>query len=619
MNKLDLKSMNIIENNIEKIAKLFPNVVKEDSDKLAIDFDTLKQELSIDLIDEKKEKYELTWPGKKEAIVNANTPSKNILRPLKDKSVDFDTTKNIFIEGDNLDVLKILQESYLEKIKCIYIDPPYNTGNDFIYNDNFSKEKDTELINSGQVDELGNRLISNTQANGRFHSDWLSMMYPRLKLARNLLKKDGILFYQIGDDELTNSQKILNEIFGEKNCLGIVTRVAKTASNKGTFFAPSVDYILCYSKDVSKTKYFKDEVDESLYKKVEEKGNHKGEKYRDDVALFQSGLIGIRDNCRYYIECPDGSKVIPPGRKFWRWGKDTLEKNKDLLVFKESKTSPLLDENGNKAKWNIYTKSYLSDREKDGTVPRNYIDKFLNRSATDNLKKININFDYSKPVNLIKYLLKISNIENNDIVLDFFAGSATTAHAILDYNVCESKKVRYIMVQMPETIDNNSFKNICDLGEERIRRAGKAIKEETKTDIDYGFRVFKVDSSNMKDDFYKIPGELEQSQLSLFETNIKEDRSEDDLLTGVVLDLGLTLDYKVEEKNIKGNKVYYVNGNELVACFDESVDIDIIDEVSKIEPLMAVFRDDSFKTDSDKINLEERFKKISPNTKISIL
>ena len=635
MNKLDMESKNIVNENIQKISELFPNVIVESDTGKTIDFELLKQELSKDIVEGVKEKYQITWPGKKEAIVTANTPSKSTLRPVKEKSVDFDNTKNIYIEGDNLEVLKILQESYLNKIKCIYIDPPYNTGNDFIYNDKFKKDIDEELLESGQVDEEGNRMVTNNQSNGRFHSDWLSMMYPRLKLARNLLTDDGVIFISIDDNEVDNLKKISNEIFGENNFIGNVVRVAKTTSFRGNFFSPSKDYLICYGKNISCLKQFTVQVNnDNQFKKIEVIGERKGEYYRDDIAFYLSTLE-TRPNQRYYIECPDGELVLPPGTTrpinssdgekvlpnvgdgVWRWEHSNYFLKKDLLVFKRSNRSPLLNQDGNQAKWNIYTKSYLKDKIEKGNIPRDLFENFLNRNGSEELSKLNIPFSFPKPSKLVKYLLSIVNIDKNSIILDFFSGSATTAHAVMQLNSEDNGNRKYIMVQLPEKCEENSeayrngYKTICEIGEERIRRAGAKIKEETNADIDYGFRVYKVDSTNMKDVYYTA-NDLEQGNLAEFESNIKEDRTTDDLLTQVILNLGLSLDLKIEEKMIGKNKVYYVAGNSLVACFDDTIDIDIVDEICKCEPYKVVFKDSAFRTDNDKINLEERFKKLLP-------
>ncbi len=635
MNKLDMKTVNITAENITKIGELFPNVIVESENGKTIDFDLLKQELSNEIVEGTKEKYQLTWPGKKEAILTANTPSKNTLRPIREKSVDFDNTQNIYIEGDNLEALKILQESYLNKIKCIYIDPPYNTGNDFIYNDNFNKTKENELIKSGQISDDGTRLISNNQANGKYHSDWISMMYSRLKLARNLLVDNGIIFISIDDNEVDNLKKICNEIFGENNFVGCAGRITKKSNNKGDYWAPNFDYVLTYTKNIDGGEGFLGGINYNSYNLIEEDGPRKGEKYQL-VRLYMSSLQNRNSEQRFWIDCPDGSKVIPPGKTFpperpmlgdgiWRWSRKKYEEEKDKIVIKKVKSSNLLNQDGKPAEWNVFTKTYLKDViEKSSAKPNSFIEDYINQLSSHELNKLNIPFDYAKPTALLKFLMGICKINSDDIVLDFFSGSASTADALLQYNAENGTKAKYIMIQLPEKIDDKKeaysmgFRFITDIGEERIRRAAKKIKKETNVDIDYGFRVYKVDSSNMKDVYYK-PNDLKQSQLELFESNIKEDRTPEDLLTQVILDLGLTLDLKIEEKKILNNNIYYVDNNSLVACFDDEIDINIVDELSKSKPLKVVFKDSSFKYDNDKINLEERFKKLSPETEISIL
>lgn len=628
MNKLDMESKNIVNENIQKISELFPNVIVESDTGKTIDFDLLKQELSKDIVEGIKEKYQLTWPGKKEAIVTANTPSKSTLRPVKEKSVDFDNTQNIYIEGDNLEVLKILQESYLNKIKCIYIDPPYNTGNDFIYNDKFKKDINEELLESGQVDEEGNRMVTNNQSNGRFHSDWLSMMYPRLKLARNLLTDDGVIFISIDDNEVDNLKKICNEIFGENNFVGCAGRITKKSNNKGDYWAPNFDYILTYTKNIDYGEGFLGGINFDAYNLIEKDGERKGEKYQL-VRLYMSSLQNRNPEQRFWIECPDGSKIIPPGSTFpperpvlgdgiWRWTKKKFEENKEKIIIKKVKSSNLLNQDGNPAEWNVFTKTYLNDViENSSAKPNSFIENYINQMSSHELNKLGIPFDYAKPAALIKFLIDICKLKENDIILDFFSGSASTADALLQYNLEKNIKSKYIMVQLPEKCEENSeayrngYKTICEIGEERIRRAGAKIKEETNADIDYGFRVYKVDSTNMKDVYYTA-NDLEQGDLLKLESNIKEDRTTDDLLTQVILDLGLSLDLNIEEKMIGKNKVYYVAGNSLVACFDDSIDIDIVDEICKCEPYKVVFKDSAFKTDNDKINLEERIKKLLP-------
>ena len=646
MNKLDMESKDIVNENIEKISELFPNVIVESEKGKSIDFDLLKQELSKEIVEGNKEKYQLTWPGKKEAILNANTPCNKTLRPVKGKSVDFENTKNIYIEGDNLEVLKILQESYLNKIKCIYIDPPYNTGNDFIYNDKFSTDFQNELKESGQIDEYNNKLVANSESNGRFHSDWLSMIYSRLKLSKNLLKNDGVIFISIGQEEIHNLLKICDEIFGEDNRVGIISRQMKSGSNQGRQFSKNIDFVVVYAKNIDKLENFRepleDELINKIYTQIEMSGKRKGEKYRT-MGLFQSSLEE-RINQRYWIKCPDGTLAIPNGETFpeefiegakiipkqgegvWRWTYERYkeELDKGNVEFKETKTSPLVNEKGEKSKYNIYSKIWLSDRMDEGRIPVDLITKFENRHSSIELSQLDIPFDFAKPTGLIKKILGFLDLKSNDIIMDFYSGSASTADAVMKINSELKLNIKYIMIQLPEVCEENSmaknkgFSNICEIGEERIRRAANNLKNETNADIDYGFRVYKIDSSNMKDVYY-TPNEIKQSQLRMFESNIKDDRTSEDLLTQVILDLGLTLDLKIQEKNILNNKVYFVDENSLIACFDNEVDINIVDEICKYSPLKVVLKDGAFRTDNDKINLKERFKKLSPNTEICIL
>ena len=569
MNKLDMKSKNIINENIQKISELFPNVIVESDTGKTIDFELLKQELSKDVVEGVKEKYQLTWPGKKEAIVNANTPSKNTLRPVKEKSVDFDNTQNIYIEGDNLEVLKILQESYLNKIKCIFIDPPYNTGSDFIYDDNFSKDLNMELVDSGQMDESGIKLVSNTDSNGRFHSDWLSMMYSRLKLAKNLLTDDGAIFISIDYNEVANLKKIMDEIFGEKNFQReIIWRIGWLSGYKtiAPNFIRNHDTILFYSKNTDKLDFHKQYIENKDFKQLIKK----------DANLMS---------------------------KLKELGLDNKKQN-ELLKFINYDNRP--DRYPIEDTWNSNEYDDLNSIS------------IVSFSGEKVSKMLNIEEDFKGQKSLKMLSRIIQSITNeNDIILDFFSGTSSTAHAVMLENVNYNKKLKYIMVQIPADIDCNFdsektiYSNICDMAQARIKKAGAKIKEETNADIDYGFRVYKVDSTNMKDVYY-MPNELEQGNLSEFESNIKEDRTTDDLLTQVILDLGLSLDLKIEEKMIGKNKVYYVAGNSLVACFDDKIDIDIVDEICKCEPYKIIFKDSAFKTDNDKINLEERFKKLLP-------
>ena len=636
MNKLDMESKDIIDSNIEKLKELFPSCVQEDK----IDFDMLKQELSSVVIDDKKEKYQLTWPGKKEAIVLSNQRINKTLRPIREKSVNFDNTENIYIEGDNLEALKILQESYLNKIKCIYIDPPYNTGNDFIYNDKFTKKENDEFFDNGRIDEEGNILISkdiNNFSNGKFHSDWLSMLYPRLKLARNLLSNDGVIFISIDDNEQSNLKKMCDEIFGESNYIGTICWQKKTQPSFLSKKISSIkEYIIFYCKNnpnsISTMGGF---TDENKLIEMINISNQKGERLlKKENVLIENGkfngtlLEGIYGNGDLQIELrkkvlvKNGKPlddIILYGR--FKWNQDTMNNSfseGDIYHIKNVKSLRPTVEKKNKT---IGIKPILDllSKKLNDEIP-------TNTDATNEIKRLFDGYgimDYPKPSKLIKYLIRaVTYDEKNSIILDFFSGSGTTADSVMQQNVEDNNKRKYIVVQIPEKYEYSDdyikTNNICDLGEERIRRAGKKIKEETNANIDYGFRVYKVDSSNMKDVYYK-PSELGQTNLFDMMSNIKEDRTPEDLLTQVMLDLGLTLDLKIEEKTILNNKVYYVADNALVACFDDNIDINIIDEICKCKPLKVVFKDMSFKSDKDKINLEERVKKLSPDTEISIL
>ena len=606
INRLDMKSSDIVSSNIEKIGNLFPSVVKEGK----IDFNALKQELSKDLIDKNKEKYQLTWYGKKESIVNANSTSFSTLRPLINESVKFDSSKNIYIEGDNLEVLKVLQESYLNKIKCIYIDPPYNTGNDFIYNDDFSKSSLDDLFDAGEIDEYGNRLITNNKSNSRFHSDWLSMMYSRIKLARNLLTNDGAIFISIDDNEIENLRKICDEIFGEANFIAqFIWKKKQGGGNDSSFVVVEHEYILCFCKNYNSFSLNMDknyQLSDSLYPFKDEKGEY-------GLITLDKASIQFSQSLVFDIKGPDGKiytpRIVKGKQACWRWSKNKVEKQYDELVFKNDK---------------VYTKYYRPN----GVTPKSLlIDAIYGRteSGNDDIKALfDINpFSYPKPVLLIKHFISIAS-NDNDIILDFFSGSGTTGQAVMQLNAEENTNRKFILVQLPEECPEKSdgykagYKTICEIGEERIRRAAKKIKEETNADIDYGFRVYKVDSSNMKDIYYE-PSKLNQAQLNMFESNIKEDRTAEDLLTQVILDLGLTLDLRIEEKNILNNKVYYVAENSLVACFDNEINIDILNQICEIKPLKVVFRESSFRNDSDKINAYERIKKLSPETEISVI
>lgn len=529
MDKLDMKSKDIISDNIKIIEELFPNTIINNNGNIEINFDILKQELSKDLLIEKKEKFELTWPGKKEAILLSNTTTNKTLRPCKEKSVNFETTQNIYIEGDNLETLKILQESYLNKVKCIYIDPPYNTGNDFIYNDKFSKNSDLELLESGQIDELGNRLVTNTENNGRFHSDWLSMMYSRIKLARNLLSDDGVLFISIDDKEVANLIKICDEIFHSNNYEHIVWKKKGGAGNTEKIIGCLTEHILCYFKNKVPGVFNYQEYKRN-YKFEDEKGkyNLEGiEKTNLGSYARPTMLFGIKD-------IKTGKEFFPSNNMRWTLGIDTINKkiNEGKIFFDYEKNK-------------VYIKKYEEDYEQSQNVYYNLLENFGSlASAKDEINKLFGNrelFSTPKPTQLIKHLLKLCTTHDS-LVMDFFSGSATTAQAVMDLNIEDNGNRKYILVQLPEICGEKSeaykegFKNICEIGEERIRRAGKKIKEDTNANIDYGFRVYKVDSSNMKDVFYK-PSDITQLNILDMASNIKEDRTAEDLLIQVMLDL----------------------------------------------------------------------------------
>lgn len=649
MEHLNMQSMDKVAANVAKIRELFPNCVTErinNEGKLehAIDFDMLKQELSDHVVDGLQERYQFTWPDKRKAILAANAPINKTLRPCREESVDFDNTENLYIEGDNLEVLKLLQETYLGKVKMIYIDPPYNTGNDFVYRDDFKQNAGEYVENSGQLDDEGNRMVTNTESNGRFHTDWLNMMYPRLKLAKDLLSDDGIIFISIGQTELDNLDKILSDIFGEANKISSVVRVMKSGGAKGRFFSPNVEFILIYAKNIDRISEFREAVSEEIIKKlytsVEQSGERKGEKYRP-FGLYQSSLDS-RPNQRYYIQAPDGELIIPPGDslpnekvegamvlpastndKVWRWSKERFLKEKEAgnIEFKRS-NGVLLNSDGNPASWNVYTKIWLSDRQDEGSTPVDLISKWENRHSAKELKELEIPFEFAKPTGLIHYLMTLPNISSGDTVLDFFSGSATTAHAVMQLNAEDGGKRKFIMVQLPEDCAEDSeaykagYKNICEIGKERIRRAGKKIKEEnplTTQDLDIGFRVLKCDSSNMED-VYFTPKEYMDKQQSLFVDNIKKDRHDEDLLFDAMLKLDTPLSSKIEKITIAGKTVYNVAQGHLMACFDKNVTDEVITAIAKEMPSYFVMRDSSQADDSVAINFEQIFNTYSPQT-----
>ena len=647
MNKLKMVSYDNMQGNIEKIRELFPNcvteVLRDGKPTLKVDFDVLKQEMSDTLIDDKEERYQFTWPDKKKSILLANTPIKATLRPCREESVDFDNTENLYIEGDNLDVLKLLQETYLGKIKMIYIDPPYNTGNDFVYNDDFAESSEEYLGNSGQYDEQGNRLVQNTESNGRFHTDWLNMIYPRLKVAKDLLSDDGVIFISIDDYEIENLIKVCNEIFGESNMAGIIhRRKNRKPHNAGTTMSLSYEFILVYYKENA----FK-LVQEFAEMQQDEKGNFaiypviKADKKirtyiikagtKCDMHEINAGIYKAGRNENLNVEYLDGTKVVD-GKTV----SDVRLSARYCLTDENGKFSEAMKEGNIFINANGFPKEKRYRTEEDFKVDNHHwdIESGKNEDADEEIKELfNIKgqnglFSYPKPVALLKKALSTIK-ENNYYVLDFFSGSSTTAHAVMQLNAEDGGNRKFIMVQLPEKCDENSeaykagYKNICEIGKERIRRAGKKIKEpasllEDPKNVDVGFRVFKLDSSNMKDVYYK-PSEYTQSLLDSLESNIKEDRTPLDLLFQVMLDLGKPLSAKIEEKEIAGKHVYIVNEDDLIACFDDGITEEVVKEIAKKKPLFAVFRDSGLSSDSTSTNFDQIFATYSPATTRRVL
>ena len=606
----------------------------------------LKQELSDSIVEGMEERYQFTWPDKRKAILNANTPINKTLRPCREESVNFDNTENLYIEGDNLEVLKLLQETYLSKVKMIYIDPPYNTGNDFVYNDDFSQDVEEYVNNSGQLDEVGNRLVENKETNGRFHTDWLNMMYPRLKIAKDLLSDDGVIFISIDENEVDNLRKVCDEIFGAHNFLTCFTRVTKKAGKTTDTIAKNHDYILTYSKTGRYKMFLSLHTDEGF--KNSDKYELKRGKYKLNQTLDYDSLqysksldypINIENMTLYpgqsyenYLQRQKGNHSRADWA--WRWSKELFEFGYEngFIVLKK-----------NEDNFRIYTKTYQNCKiiKKNNkfqieyirrTKPISTLEFVENEYSNDNSKKnivklFNFNvFDYSKPVSLLKKITEYAS-HDTDIVLDFFSGSATMAHAVMRLNSEDGGHRKFIMVQIPAETDEmseaykNGYKNICEIGKERIRRAGKKIKEEnplTTQDLDIGFRVLKCDSSNMKDVYY-TPKEYMNKNLSLFEDNIKEDRTDEDLLFQVMLDLGAPLSSTIEKQIIKGKEVYNVAGGHIIACFAENIDDDVVTAIAKEQPSYFVTRDKSLADDSVAANFEQIFKTYGPNTEVRIL
>ncbi|MHC6248162.1 site-specific DNA-methyltransferase [Lactobacillus delbrueckii] len=630
MDKLNMSSADLAKRNLEKLVSLFPDAITEvinNEGKLihAIDKDILMQDINLEVIDGAKERYQFTWPDKKHSIVMANSPITKTLRLEKDKSLGRDGTngevnsKNIFIEGDNLDALKLLQETYLGKVKMIYIDPPYNTGNDFIYEDNFAQSVDEYADNSGQTDEDGNRLVQNSESNGRFHTDWLNMIYPRLKLARDFLTDDGVIFISIDDNEQENLKKVCDEIFGGNNFIAqIVWEKVHTRKNSAINFSSSHEYILCYAK--IKRNNSRDIVGFRRNLLPRENTNAYSNPDNDPKGPWKADPITAHNPyaADYTITKPNGVVVHRPKDRYWAYSESSIRKmiKESAIIWGDGDSMPM-------------AKRYLADVQ-NGLVPVTLFDREFAGDSSEAKKQLDRLFpelkgifDYSKPVKLISRLIQIGTNED-DIVLDFFSGSATTANAVMQMNAEDGKNRKYILVQLPEKTNNQSeahkagYNTICDIGEERIRRAGKKIKEETDADIDYGFRCFKIDSSNMKDVYY-APADVEQLNLDGFEDNVKEDRTPEDLLIQVMLDLGILLSSDIETQDIAGKKVFSVADGYLLACFDKDVTEETVTKIAKKKPFYAVFRDNSMSNDSVAANFEQIFETYSPETVRKVL
>lgn len=649
MEKLKMESRGGFCSNVEKIARLFPCSVTEyningGGVRYGIDFEKLRAELDGDLIPEGAERYQFTWPDKKAASRLANTPTTMTLRPCREESKDFDTTQNLYIEGDNLDVLKVLRETYLGKVKMIYIDPPYNTGNDFVYNDDFARGKNDFEQSSGFFDEEGNQTIDpmqrNTESNGRFHTDWLNMIYPRLKVARDLLSDDGVIFISLDDNEIENLTKVCNEIFGEENFIAVFPRLTTKSGKTPATYMISHDYVLCYVKS-AKNIFIGKQYEDASYKYSDEwestRGKYNLKQPLDCNSISYSASLDYpitHEGITYYpggdydeyLKRKEGN--VLPKDYAWRWSKDLFNFGLEngWIVFQNGR---------------IYTKGYLNaaiekgpngyvivSREK--TRKNSTIDFISNEYSNDIAKKqvasfgIDASFDYPKPYNLIEELLSTYYNWGDAIVLDFFSGSSSTAEAVMRKNAVSKTFAKYIMVQLPEGLEesnrgkNKQYKTICDIAKERIRRAGKKIREENPEvqNLDTGFRVLKLDTSNMEDVYY-TPQEFEQQ--SLFNENVKADRSNEDLLFQVMLDLGIELSAKIESRQIAGKAVHFVDDNYLVACFDRDVNESTITEIAKLQPVHFVMRDASAANDNVIDNFEQIFKHYSPDTNCRIV
>lgn len=613
MDKLKMHTPNRADDNFKKLAALFPNAVTETINEngevvRAIDKDVLMQEISCNVVEGKEERYQFTWPDKKKSMLLANAPISKTLRPCREESVDFENTENLYIEGDNLEVLKLLQETYLSKIKMIYIDPPYNTGNDFVYEDDFAQNLDEYLANSGQFDSEGNRLVVNTENNGRFHTDWLNMIYPRIKLAKDLLRHDGVIFISIDDTEHDNLKKICDEIFGGTNFIAdIIWKRKRGRDNSARWFSKAHEYCLVYAKnkEMFNTGYL--ELDEETKKAYKNPDNDP----RGDYRMLGCWARGTQGGVKYSFTTKDGQCFK---ERLWLFSKENLEKldKEDKLIIRGD---------------NIYRKMFIYENK--GKIPETLWDDVSNAAnASDEIKKLfnGIVFDTPKPTPYIKRMVELSTT-GDDIILDFFSGSATTANAVFTVNAQDSGRRRFILVQLPEALSANSnatkdgYTNICEIGKERIRRSGKNIKDEnplTTQLLDVGFRVLKCDTSNMKEVYYS-PAEYELDLFDFMTDNIKEDRTPEDLLFQVMLDLGVELSSKIEETAIAGKKVFNVADGFLIACFDADVNDETIKAIAQKQPYYFVMRDKSLANDSVATNFEQIFATYSPDTVRKVL
>jgi len=617
MDKLKMHSPDLTQDNIDRIRELFPGCVTEakaedGSVKLAVDFDQLRQELSGSVIEGPQERYQLNWPGKREALLTANAPIAKTLRPCREESVDFDKTKNLFIEGDNLDALKLLQETYLGKIKMIYIDPPYNTGSDLIYEDNFASDTQEYLIESNQKDETGSRLLSNTEANGRFHSDWMSMMYPRLRLARNLLKEDGAIFISIGDDELDNLMKLCTEVYGEGSHVGtFVWRRRASSALADRLVSTDHEYVLVFQK----SSFCSLGVPKDFDSYTNPDNDPRGPWVAGDLTVGMGKEL--RPNQYYELIDPEtGKKYQPNPNRVWAYIPESMRKliqEKRILFPADTSRRPMLKRFKSELKTSV------------NPVSTWMTDVGLNTEGTKELQSLfgQTPFDYSKPVSLIKHLIK-TNVPDGEVILDFFAGSGTTAQAIFELAAEDNRRWPFICVQLDEAIDRGEYRTIAEVCKERIRRAGlkitNSLKGKEEPAIDTGFRVLKIDTSNMADVFY-APEAMEKANLDLFVDNIKADRNAEDLLFQVMLDWGVDLALPISKQTIQGKEVFCVDGNALIACFDAhgGIEAGFIKELTKYQPLRVVFRDAGFKDSAVKINVEQIFKSLSPSTEVKCI